>query len=159
MPQNGETPTERIPDAEYRAYLDERQSLRAAEFEAAKSFDRWIITLSSGALGLSLVFVKDLVAPGPVSASWAFAISWVSLGLSVSTALASVAASQHAHGRFIVMLDDAAATRNDTVLDRARKTQSSSKWPKIIGWLNIAAAAFCIAGVLLLGFFVLKNLP
>ena len=105
------------------------------------------------------MFVKDLVAPGPASASWAFAVSWVSLGLSVSAALASVAVSQHAHERFIAMLDDAAATRDGAVLDRARKAHLKSKWLKIIGWLNVAAAALCIAGVLLLGFFVLKNLP
>ena len=56
---------------------DERKLLIDAKRDAARSFDQTMITLSAGALGLSLTFVQQLaVKPaewrGVLSAAWVF---------------------------------------------------------------------------------------
>ena len=45
---------------EYNTYLDERKSLVNTELEISARFDKGILTLSGGALLLSMTFVKDI---------------------------------------------------------------------------------------------------
>ena len=45
---------------QYRRFLDERQSLNDARFKVAETLDKALLTLSGGALGISMTFVKDI---------------------------------------------------------------------------------------------------
>ena len=135
MPQDGETPSKRLSDVDYRAYLDERQSLLAAELDNAKSFDRWVMTLSAGALGLSIAFVKDLVTPGPATAVWMLGASWLSFGTSIGSSLTSIHYSQIAHERFREILDQVATKGGREFLSGVRKKQDADKLPTFIAAL------------------------
>lgn len=48
---------------------DERRWLRQADHTASRDFDKAIMTLAAGALGVSIAFVHD-IAPDPVHVSW-----------------------------------------------------------------------------------------
>lgn len=159
MPQDGETPSKRLSDLDYRAYLDERQSLLAAELDNARSFDRWVVTLSGGALGLSIAFVKDLVAPGPATAVWMLGVSWLLFGASIGSALTSIHVSQNAHERFREILDRVAAEGGHAFFNRVRKEHEAEKLPKWIDHLNRASIVSFIGGMVLLAIFVIANLP
>lgn len=50
-----------MDDFEYQVYLDERKALIDAEREGARLFDKAILTLTAGAFGLSLAFIKQIV--------------------------------------------------------------------------------------------------
>ena len=66
------------PDAALAAY---RLHLVAAEQKAQEDFDKTILSLSGGALGVSFVFLKDIVGPEHVAApAWLFAawLTWAS---------------------------------------------------------------------------------
>lgn len=71
----GESDTE-----EYKAYLDERRELEEKRFKVGESLDKGLITLSAGALAISMTFIKDVVKQ-PV---WPYLLVgvWVLLGSS-----------------------------------------------------------------------------
>ena len=83
------------------AYLD---SLRENEIQAIDQFDKTILTLTSGAFGLSFVFLKDIVKPEVVThKGWLICacISWIlSLLLTLLSFYFSHLAMRHAQRRF-----------------------------------------------------------
>jgi hypothetical protein len=79
-----------------RAVLDEiglehRRYLRDAEVKSQEEYDRTVITLSGGAIGVSFAFLKDLV--GTVSEAKALYLAfgaWVLWGLAIALVLISM---------------------------------------------------------------------
>ena len=69
-------------ETKYQQYLDERKLLIDAEAEGARSFDKAIMTLSAGALGLSLTFIKEIVCHPHGSTLWLLIGAWVGFCLS-----------------------------------------------------------------------------
>jgi hypothetical protein len=110
---------------------------RQANYE---SLDKSILTLSSGALALSVTFIKDLV---PIAASvWSFAlyVSWLMFVLAIISTLASALVSQAAHER---QLENVESYRGGTDDLEAKNN------PCITGikWLNRASATFFFIGL------------
>jgi lysylphosphatidylglycerol synthetase-like protein (DUF2156 family) len=66
----------------------ERSLLIEAKREAARSFDQTMITLSAGALGLSLTFIQQL-ATKPAQWRALLAFAWVSFGFALVAILVS----------------------------------------------------------------------
>ena len=61
-----------------------RESLEALKQKSQDSYDKTVLSLSAGALGLSFAFVKDIVGSWPPQAyAWLFA-AWVSWGVVVA---------------------------------------------------------------------------
>src|SRR6202035_1718186 len=71
-------------DAEERKeYLEERKLLIDLQNQACQSFDKTVITLAGGALGLSITFIQQ-IAPHPSLATLPFlAWAWGSLVLAL----------------------------------------------------------------------------
>ncbi|HEY0375340.1 MAG TPA: hypothetical protein VGC87_00105 [Pyrinomonadaceae bacterium] len=67
---------------------EERSLLIEAKREAARSFDQTMITLSAGALGLSLTFVQQL-ATKPAHWRALLALAWVCFGFALVAILVS----------------------------------------------------------------------
>lgn len=86
-----------MKDEKYEEYLlEERKSLLFAILEQAKSFDRWILTLTGGTFGLSLIFINQ-IAPNPKSGTIGFLVTgWVFFALSILSTLLSFLFSQEA---------------------------------------------------------------
>ena len=90
--------TESQPADEQRRKLYESQSLKYQDgaHAAIQEFDRAILTLSAGTLGVSLAFIKDIV---PLSQAIHLLLlfgSWAFLGASILLTLVSFVASQKA---------------------------------------------------------------
>jgi hypothetical protein len=137
---------------EYRAYLDERRSLVDAEREVSERFDRWVITLSAGALGLSITFIKQ-IAPKPKAATvWYLGLSWIAFGIALLLMLLSLIMSQSALRKQREILD-----ADYRELENARDAKNI---PAVYtNYLNWASVVFFIVGVVLLGTFTILNLP
>ena len=98
-------------DDAYQRYLDERKTYIEAKTGVSSSFDRAILSLSGGALALSIVFVKQ-IAPDPRSTSipWLMG-AWSTFAFAIVLMLSSLFASQLAIQREIDLLDEAQKTQ------------------------------------------------
>jgi len=84
-------------EARYEAYRDERKALVESEHASADGFDKHILTLASGALAVSLVFLEK-IAPEPKQATLPYLyLAWGTLVLALCFILSSFLTSQHAH--------------------------------------------------------------
>jgi hypothetical protein len=123
----------------------ERQWLVHADHTASRDFDKAIMTLAAGALGVSIAFVRDF-APHPRHVAWLGA-AWVCFALSLLLILISFLASQ------LALRDEV------RWIDRGRKENG---YPggcagKATVGLNWSSAAGLILGVVCLVAFALYN--
>lgn len=82
-----------------------REMLESLKQSSQDSYDKTVISLSGGALGISFAFVKDIVGEWPAnSTGWLFA-AWVLWGLSVLSVLFSFLCSQKALQKAIEKVD------------------------------------------------------
>jgi len=83
----------------HQTYLQHRETLDRGEFEQSRLYDKHVLTLASGALALSLVYVRE-VAPKPIL--WSFPIllgTCACFAFSIISTLISFVTSQKAHER------------------------------------------------------------
>lgn len=111
-------------------YVEERRSLVDAEREAAQSFDKFMVTLSAGAFGLSITFVRELI-DNPQSL-WLLRSAWGAFGLSLCAILASFLLSQSAIRRQRTILDEIEQGQED-----ARDKNVPATITNLLNWISI----------------------
>lgn len=126
-----------------------RQSLVAAEQTMQGEYDKGVLTLSGGALGISLVFLKDVVGPKPLKEPGFLLASWIVWGLSIGFVLASYFTSTKALRRAVADVD------HKTIF----KTLAHSGWATATKALNALGGLSFFIGIILLVAFVSFNLP
>ena len=132
------------------AYNAERSVLIDAEREAARGFDKAMITLSAGALALSITFVKN-IAPNPAN-EWLLFVAWAGFTSSLFFILASFLCSQAGMRRQREIID---ADFNRDCKAREQK----NCWQKAVIGLNTLSMISFVVGVILLALFAGSNLP
>lgn len=135
-----------------RNLLEERTTLIDINREAARSFDQTMITLSAGALGLSLTFVR-YIAPEPVSTIFLI-ISWICLILSMLSILISFMCTQYSCLNQIKIIDELIEGKTEF----KDTSKNSNRWIKRTEIANITSVITFIIGVSLLAFFAINNL-
>ena len=89
----------------YSSYVKERDALRDDSKEISGRYDKSVLTISGGALALSVAFIEK-IAPDPISWTLVFlALSWVLLILSLLLELFALRLSQTATNEQITLLD------------------------------------------------------
>ena len=137
---------------ERKAYLEDRNWLFGFEHQVAESFDKYIITLSGGALGLSLTFIRQIAPnPLPYTLPWLY-LSWAFFALALLAVLASLLFSQHAFRREVEIRDLSFANQSDA-------RQLSNRWSALTNWLNWISLVAFILGVASMAFFSIANPP
>ena len=127
---------------------DYRQWLIASAQKAQDSFDKAVLSLSGGALGVSFVFVKDFIGTGAIHSPKLLLAAWLCWGFSSLAILGSFYTSNLALGKAIEQCDDGTVysqTPNNTY---AHITKS----------LNAAGALLFCLGVCLMAAFIYVNL-
>jgi CDP-diglyceride synthetase len=125
---------------------DHRRQLIALEQKAQESYDKTVLSLSGGALGVSFAFVTGFVERGSMQASGLLMGAWFSWALSLASTLASHFTSQAAMRRAIKELDS----------DRAVE-QPGGYYDRFTAILNATAGLLFLAGVVFVGVFVWRN--
>lgn len=125
-----------------------RQFLVAAEQKCQDDFDKTVLSLSGGALGISFVFVKDIVGPSAIHHSGWLLISWVAWALSSLVVLASFFASHLALRGAIVQCD------KGTIYNES----PGGKFSSATRHLNAGGALLFFVGVCFMAAFVYTNL-
>lgn len=83
-----------------------RDFLMKADHQASLNYDKAVITLAGGALGISITFLKDIVpSPSPESKIFLY-ISWISLAISLASILVSYLFSMESLRKAMRQVDD-----------------------------------------------------
>ena len=137
-------------DSNRETYLAERKLLIELECESARTFDKAMITLSAGALGLSITFIKQ-VAPMPLAGCLLY-VAWGGFILALLSTLSSFLFSQSAMRKQREILDEYQPGKQS--LQNHRNLYAVIT--KYLNWLSIV---FFIIGIVYFTWFSIKNLP
>jgi hypothetical protein len=138
-------------DIKHNTYLEERTSLMDAKKESSQYFDKSILTLASGALGLSLTFITK-IAPTPKESTVAFLYwAWIFFCASMLSTLVSFLTSQHACQKQIAILES-------SYFGIQGKTQDRNLLGTITVILNWSSVVLFILGIIFLVAFSVLNI-
>jgi hypothetical protein len=139
--------------SDYDVYLEERKLLIDAEREGARTLDKAVLTLSAGALALSITFLEKVAPLSTTITRWTLIAAWIAFGVSILLILVSFLTSQWACKRQRDILDDewlnAAAEH---------KQSAKNKWTTATIILNITSILAFAAGVTFFCYFTIANL-
>lgn len=134
---------------------DFRKILLDRELRIGEGFDKTLITLSGGALGLTVTFVKDVVGPGQiVCASWLLA-AWVLWSVSLTSILAAYYFGQLAYRRAIEQFDARLQSDSDETVD---KEKFGGVYTDVVNALNKIGATAFVLGLAAIIVFTFMNL-
>jgi len=103
-------------DLEYKVYLEERKLLIDAEREGSRSFDKTILTLSAGAFGISLTFIRQIVPNIETGTLFLLILGWTGFTISMLATLISFLTSQRACARQREILEENYFNKSDLFL-------------------------------------------
>jgi hypothetical protein len=152
MSEKNEEP---LSDEEKQARWDEFCKYRDQAWEditsSSDEFDKSLLTYSSGALGLSLAFIKDIVKLENATAlPWLY-WSWVFLTLCIILTISSYRFSIEAQKKHLINAQRFFLERDENALNR------KTIWSILLDVCAYAGAAFFLAGVLSTVLFVYLN--
>lgn len=137
--------------ARYDAHIDHRKRLEEALIEVSGRFTQWSLTLSGGALGLSITYVEKLT-PALNSSRGLLIGAWALLAVSIVSNLFSLHCSGKATHKAIELSDQQLQNwRKDHTSVFADAVNTSSVWT---AWLSMASLVSFSAGITLFCLFV-----
>lgn len=122
-----------------------RDLLQELSVKSQEQYDKTVITISTGALGLSFAFIKDVVDIKIASNINFLTEAWICFTLSVLSVLLSFLASKYALDQAIIAEDN----NEEIKINRA---------DSITTILNFLSSAFFIVGLIFIVVFVKLNL-
>ena len=125
-----------------------RSDLIEAEKQAQEDYDKTILTLSSGALGISIAFIKNIIGEGPIVAPGFLYWAWICWGGSMTSILISFYTSHLALRREIRNLSEG----------KTIEAKPGGIFDMITAILNPLSGALLIAGIIVMALFVANNL-
>ena len=111
------------------------------------SYDKTLITLSGGALGLTVTFIKDIVTPTSAVNTWLAVSAWSAWAFSLASLLLALYFGTSAYRHAIKMLD------NDTLDSK----NPGGCYATITTIFNITGGLSFLIGVILFINFVYSN--
>ena len=140
---------------DYNVYLEERKSLIDAKREGIRSFDKAILTLAAGALGLSLTFIRQIVPDIKSGTMFMLICAWSSFCISILSTLISFLTSQSACSRQIEIMEAKYFDDNSDMSEKVNYKNKPAIWTER---LNKYSIFIFIIGVILLVTFSSVNL-
>lgn len=137
-------------EKEYQVYLEERKQLIEAVRESSQLFDKSVLTLAAGALGLSLTFIRQITPSVKQGTIYILVLAWLFFCLSILSTLISFLTSKSACLKQIHILEE------DYFGDRCQN--SENKLSGLTTLLNVASIISFFVGTILLAIFSAKNL-
>ena len=124
-----------------------REWLVKAQHRASQDFDKTVLAISSGALGLSVAFLNSQYVSGPFSNTVLIGIAWMGFGVALVSSLGSLFTSSKALRKCIEQVD-AGVVDGET---------PGGVWTSRTDWLNLAAWWGVFLGVTFLVLFASFN--
>ncbi len=130
------------------AMAEYRKSLVAAEQKSQEDFDKTVLSLSGGALGISFAFLKDIAGPQPIAQSGFLLAAWFAWAFSTFSVLTSYYLSHLALRHAIGQVDDG------TIFKQA----PGGVLARLTAILNATGAILFLVGVCCITVFAVANL-
>jgi len=124
---------------------DMQRVLEAAEMD----FENKLLVISTGALGLSMAFIDDIIPLADARYRWILITGWSLLAACLIVNLCSQLYSAHAVRQAILELNDAKESRALKIAGRNNVTK----------WVNLISTALLGLGVISLVVFAISNMP
>jgi hypothetical protein len=137
---------------DYEVFAAERKILIAAEAKHSASFDKYLLTFSAGTFGLTVAFVKDMVATIKPETKWILSAAWSILIATILLVLISFLTSQAAYRKQIEIDKELLVTK------RGKISYKKNRWAGLTIGLDLSAISAFVAGIILLTIFATKNL-
>ena len=133
-------------------YTETRKDLLARQLSNAEQFDKAVLTLSSGALGISLAFIKDIVPIDKAQCVTLLIVSWGFFASAIISTVVSFFASQLAINRQLLYAEE-------YYLKEKKEYQRKRNVPaRITDFLNYLSGGLFVVAVILTITFVSSNL-
>ena len=140
-------------DIKYKVYIDERKSLIDIMLKESLAFDKAILTLASGALGLSLTFIRQIIPNIKNGTIHLLENAWISFGISILITLISFLTSIFACRKGIKILEGEYINEN-----KNKKCKNINYLAIITTCLSILSIISFIIGTFFLASFSINNL-
>lgn len=138
-------------DPEYRLYLEERRLLYEGESHQADSFDKAILTLSSGAFGISIAFLDKITKNLHRTTLWLLISSWALFAVSILSTLLSFHTSQRDFSRQLRRIEQAYLSKYELKQQKRDRTGMTQ-------CLNVLSLVAFFVAIAFLSLFVILNL-
>jgi hypothetical protein len=134
-------------------WLSYREHLMDAMRSSLDNYDKAILTLSSGGLGISIAVIRYVVPLHEAKFVWLLKSSWFLFICSIISTLLSFIASHKAFSAQLVSADTYFLENKSEELDK------NNVWKRITEYINYLSGSFFVAAVILSVAFVTENLP
>ena len=131
-------------DEELRKY---REHLVQAEQKTQEDYDKTILSLSGGALGISFAFIKDILGTDPIVQPNLLLIAWICWGMSVGVVLFSHYFSHLSLRKSIEQVDK----------DKIHDERPGGIYDRITAFMNAIDGILFLIGVVIMIAFVYLN--
>ncbi|MDP2208363.1 MAG: hypothetical protein Q8K98_06275 [Bacteroidota bacterium] len=132
-------------------YLEERKLLLEGQQISYQQFDKYVLTLSTGFLSISVAFLKDVIPQTIMIHKEILVASWILFSASILTTLLSFLVSQQAYKRQLQITEDYYINREQKALE------AKNYWAKITTFLNLLSALFFVVAIIATVYFVSIN--
>jgi hypothetical protein len=134
-------------DQFFQLYLDDRKFLLDAAREAARTFDKAMLTFTSGAFIVSIAFLKDVVPTPFLNTLWLLGYSWFFFSVAIVLILFGFLASQNACNAQIDI----------TYSELMNEKKKTNYWTIITTFCNYASLVVLMTAFVFSGCFVYWN--
>ena len=136
-------------DDDYRALLIER------ELRVGEGYDKTLITLSGGALGLTVTFTGELVGEGAiVGASWLLG-AWIAWSVSLGSLLSAYYFGRLSYKQAREQLDEYMQQEEN---QQAEQPDYGAPFSRYVEWLNAVGGVSFFGGLVSIVWFSFLNL-
>jgi hypothetical protein len=133
-----------VPETDRIAY---RQYLLDLDTKAQEAYDRTVLALSGGALGVSFAFVKDFLRDAPAQRPGLLHVAWFCWVASLAVALAGNYLSTRAMRKALEQVDRGTFVNEEP----------GGAYAFVLSGLNAASGLLFLGGLLVMGWFVSLN--
>lgn len=121
----------------------------------SEDYDKTVISLSGGALGISFAFIKDIIGDHPIVMKEILVFGWCYWGLSITLVLMSYFLNHLALRETITQFDNAV---ENSEISKIYSQRAGGFYSIITGTLNALGGLLFLVGVILITIFVWYNL-
>lgn len=145
---NDSAPTAQLSVELSPVLMEYRNQLLKAAHSSSEAYDKAVVTLSGGALALSLAFMKDIVREPRADTKYLLVAAWISFAVSIALILLSLLTSKWALNKAVQQVDSG----------KIYNQRAGGKFSAITEALNVLAGLGFLSGVGFLASFVLTNM-
>lgn len=141
-------------NSNWELYQEYRKKILDIVQHETAAFDKYMLSLSSGSLVLSIAFIKDLVPLSMARNLWALEWSWILFCAVILMVLLGLQASRLGGQAHLINVDDAFSQG-----DLWKVTETRNLWSDAVRYINNTVGILFAAALCLTMYFAITNVP